>query len=69
MTDTQRIDFIQATGASVVGGTSDALLPESFSVCVNRVTGWVTKPTLREAIDEAERIVRTTHPAIAPKLQ
>lgn len=69
MTDSQRVEWIQQTGASVVGGASDALLPESFSVCVGRITGWVTRPTLREAIDEAERIVRTTHPAIAPKLQ
>lgn len=69
MTDTQRLDWLQQTGASVVGGTSDALIPESFSVCVNRVTGWVTKPTLRDAIDEAERVVRVTHPAVAPKFK
>lgn len=64
MTDTERIQFLEETGANVVSGVSETLLPQSFSVCVPRVSGWVTRGTLREAIDEAERITRTTHPRI-----
>lgn len=64
MTDTERIDFLERTGANVVAGTGETLIPESFGVCVNKVTGWVTRPTLREAIDDAEREVRTTHPEL-----
>jgi hypothetical protein len=55
MTDAQRIDWLERTGANVVADTTETLLPQSYSVCINRVTGWQTKPTLREAIDAAER--------------
>lgn len=61
MTDTQRLDFMERTGANVVAGTNETLLPVSFAVCVNRVTGWCKGPTIREAIDECEREVRTSH--------
>lgn len=59
MTDTDRLNWLERTGANVIAGTSETLVPENFAVCVNRVTGWVVKATLREAIDEAERIART----------
>lgn len=58
-TDTERLDWIERTGANVIAGSGETLIPESFGVCVNRVTGWVVKPTLREALDEAERTTRT----------
>jgi hypothetical protein len=59
VTDTQRIDWLERTGANVISDTSESLLPASFSVCVPRVTGWQTRPTLRDAIDAAEREQRT----------
>lgn len=65
MTDTDRINFLERTGANVVAGTGDTLLPESFSVCINRVTGWHTKPTLREAIDACERDQRENGKALS----
>jgi hypothetical protein len=67
MTDTQRIDFLERTGANVIAGTGDTLLPESFGVCVRNVTGWITRPNLRQAIDDAEREGRTTHPALVQR--
>lgn len=60
MTDTQLLDWLELTGASVVAGTGDTLLPESYSVCVNRITGWQTRQTLRDAIKAAELEYRTT---------
>lgn len=55
MTDTDRLNWLERTGANVIADTSETLLPQSYSVCVPKVTGWQTKPTLREAIDAAER--------------
>lgn len=66
MTDTERIDWLERTGANVVADVNDALLPAGFSVCVNRVTPWVTRFDLREAIDEAARLVSATHPKLHP---
>lgn len=63
-TDSERMDWMEATGASVVSGTSDSLVPQQFSVCVLRVTGWISAPTLREAVDQAMRETRQTHPKL-----
>lgn len=59
MTDTDRINFLERTGADIVTGQSETLIPEYFACCINRVTQWHTKPTLREAIDACERDQRT----------
>lgn len=60
-TDTERLDWLESTGANVISGVSETLIPQSYSVCVLRLTGWVTKPTLREAIDEARRQSERDH--------
>jgi hypothetical protein len=64
MTDTDRINFLERTGANIVTGQSETLIPEYFACCINRVTGWHTKPTLREAIDECERDARANGKAV-----
>lgn len=64
MNDTQRIDFLERTGANVIAGTGETLVPEGFSVCVRNVTPWVHGKTLRETIDSCERLVRTQAPAL-----
>jgi hypothetical protein len=67
MTDTQRMDFLEETGANVVGLTDDALVPTGYAVCVSRVTGWHRAPNLRDAIDACERDVHHHAKALNPK--
>ena len=55
MTDKERLDWLERTGASIAGITSDSLVPMEFAVCVRCVTGWVSAPTVREALDKAAR--------------
>lgn len=64
MSDTQLLDWLERAGANLIADTSESLLPLSYSVCVPRVTGWCTKPTLREAIAAAEREQRTNAGAL-----
>lgn len=64
MTDTERLNWLERTGANVIADASESLIPLSYSVCVPKVTGWQTRPTLSEAIDAAEREQRTNAGAL-----
>lgn len=71
MTDSERIDWLQAKAATVLCGSNYALKAESFAVCAPTLTGWVTRPTLREAVDVAAAQEARFHggePGTSPKL-
>lgn len=64
MSDTEIINWLERTGASVAGVTGETLIPTAFGVCVGRVTGWHLAPTLREAVRNAANEVKQQHVAM-----
>lgn len=64
MSDTEIINWLERTGASVAGVTGETLIPTAFGVCVGRVTGWHWAATLREAVRMAANEVKQQHVAM-----
>lgn len=62
MTPTECLAFMERFGVNVMAGTSDTLVPQSFAVCCRGLTGWITRGTLKEALVELEREMRTMYP-------